>query len=683
MDAGASLLMEQDQTSFEAPDKPSERLQIDVIGGFQARCDGGRVEIKKKKAAAILVLLSLSPDLRMTREKLRGVLWPDSSETAAQTSLRNAVWALKSALNDAGFDGISSDRSDVWLAQKRVDVDLDVLLDAAEHGDMAPILRVDPQKLARFDRDQVEINDMFSVRVTDSVQHVCGLMRHRLNAAADAAGTPEEQLAILQFVASMDTADEGAARRLIKAYWQSGQMANALTVYQSLWSLLDQEYGEEPSEETQQLVVEIKSPASAPVPKTLRPVIVVAQPSYGHLSAERAGEAEALRQALCANLSRFREWQIFDAALMASNAQVGEPGAASYSLVLQPQLRGDSLACRAVLSDRSSGELLWSEALSDAGQMTLAEGPGAAERLAVALNLHLSAFKGPLIATNKTAPSAYERWVEAQGHILQFTLDGWKTAEGLLDALIRDYPEFSRAYSSRASIENMRQISFPGLYSSPNLHVEGLRLARRAIELDPMDSRGQLAMGWSAAMSRQFEQAELAFDLAFQYNENDPWTMTSSAVGLAFCDQLEASNRLLDLLFKLNFRLQPSHWSYVAASRFMAGDYEGCIAASEKSDEISHDVPAWHASALGLVGRLPEAASVARRFESIARANWVAEGPPERAEITRWLVSGFPIRNRKVWLALRDGLRLADMPVPDLIQSDKIALGYQLDPGKS
>jgi len=675
--------MGREQSKSAVPDRAPERLQIRVIGGFQARCGDLRVDIKKKKAAALLVLLALTPEFRMTREKLRGVLWPDSSETAAQTSLRNAVWALKASLLDAGFDGVFTDRSDIWLAQERVSVDLDVLLDAADRGDIEGVLRVDPQKLAQFDRDQVEINDVFASRVTEAMQHISGLMRHRLNAAADGAETQEQRLEILQFIAGMDPADEGAARRLIEAFWKSGQMANALTVYQSLWGLLDQEYGEEPSEETQQLVIDIKSPEKAQAPKTLRPVIVVAQPNYGHLTAVRAGEAEALRQALCANLSRFREWQILDAGLMAENAKVGEPGAASYALVLQPQDLGDELSCRAVLSDRSTGELLWSETLTDAGQMTLAEGPGAAARLAVALNLHLSAFKGPLSATNKTAPSAYERWVEAQGHILNFTLEGWKTAEGLLDALIRDYPDFSRAYSSRASIENMRQISFPGLYSSPDMHVEGLRLARRAIELDPMDSRGQLAMGWSAAMSRQFEQAELAFDLAFQYNENDPWTMTSSAVGLAFCDQLEASGRLLDLLFKLKFRLQPSHWSYVAATRFMAGDYEGCIAASEKSEEISHDVPAWHASALGLVGRLPEAASVARRFESIARANWVAEGPPERAEITRWLVSGFPIRNRKVWLALRDGLRLADMPVPDLIQSDKIALGYQLDPGTS
>jgi len=288
--------MERNQTDSAAPDRARQRLQIDVIGGFQARCNGERVEIKKKKAAALLVLLALSPEVRMTREKLRGALWPDSSETAAQTSLRNAVWALKSALKEAGFDGFFTNRSDIWLAQERVSVDLDMLLDAADQGDMVKVLRVDPQKLALFDRDQVEIKDIFSSRVNETAQHVSGMMRHRLNAAADRAGSKKEQLEILQFVAGMDPADEGAARRLIEAYWKSGQIANALTVYQSLWSLLDQEYGEEPSEETQQLVVDIKSPASALTPKTLRPVIVVAQPNYAHLEAVRAGEAEVLRQ---------------------------------------------------------------------------------------------------------------------------------------------------------------------------------------------------------------------------------------------------------------------------------------------------------------------------------------------------------------------------------------------------
>ncbi len=659
------------------------RLQIRLIGGLQVSCGTVRVTIKKKKAAALLALLAISPGLRITREQARGLLWPESDEHAAQTSLRNALWALKSSLGEGHYHGLFTDRAEIWLDAASVDVDIDVLLEKLESGDVRVLQNLDPQALGRFEHAQVVVNDATTARMRETGTHLVRLVRHRLEGIAKNAASEAEAITALQFAVNMDATDEGAARKLIRSYWKSGQVANALAAYQSLWNLLDEEFGEEPSAETQRLIVEIKESDRSVQPDAARPRIIVSDMLVDHLPDVLAQQARLLRETLCANLARFREWQVFDATLIAQEATLSHQDAKSYTLGLQTTNAGGTLACRAVLADRTTGELLWSENLHDAAPALGHNQAGAADRLAVALNLHLSAYQGRQSDRTVSAPSVYERWVEAQGLILQFTLSSWQQAEQKLDALIRDYPDFSRGHSSRASIENMRQISFPGLYSVPAMHVEGLRFARRAIELDPMDSRGQLAMGWSAAMSRQFDRAELAFDLAFQYNENDPWTITSAAVGLAFCDHADAATRLLDLLFTLNFKLEASHWSYVAATHFLGGDYEGCIRASEKSKEISHDVPAWHAAALALTGRQDEAAMVAGRFEQIARANWVAKGPVERSEITRWLISGFPIRNRDTWLALRDGLRLAGMPVPTLIQSDKIALGYQMDTGGS
>ncbi|WP_299693586.1 BTAD domain-containing putative transcriptional regulator [uncultured Tateyamaria sp.] len=610
---------------------------------------------------------------------MRGLLWPDSDENAAQTSLRNALWALKTTLSRAGFEGLQSDRTAIWLDPQDVVVDVDHLLERLEEGDLSPLRDMDPQALVCLDRDQVIINDITTARLRETSAHLARLVRHRLDAvASDASSDDQQTLFALQFIADMTPEDEGAARKLIHCYWQKGQMANALAAYQSLWNLLDEEFGEEPSPETQDLIVKIKASDRRTQALQTRPRIIVAEASVDHLPDRLAAQAGLLRDTLCANLARFREWQVFDARLVTQQTPT-ENAARTYLLSLQAQPLEQQLACRAVLSDSQTGELLWSENMGDPVPEVQQDRSGAADRLAVALNLHLSAYRGRQPDTNPTKTNAYERWVEAQGLVLQFTLRSWQQAERLLDSLIADYPNFSRGYSSRASIENMRQISFPGLYSVPAMHVEGLRFARRAIELDPMDSRGQLAMGWSAAMSRQFDRAELAFDLAFQYNQNDPWTITSAAVGLAFCDHYNVASRMLDLLFRLNFRLEAAHWSYVAATHFLGGNFEACVKASERSKEISHDVPAWHAAALALLDRREEAAEVAARFEQIARANWVAKGPVERAEITRWLISGFPIRNRDTWLKLRDGLRLAGMPVPTLVQSNEIALGYQMD----
>ncbi len=669
-------------TGYTSPHLPRQQAQLSIhlIGGLQVTCGQQRVVLKKQKAAALLVLLSVSPDLRLSREQLRGLLWPDSDEHAAQTSLRNALWALKTNLSDVGFEGLNSDRAAVWLDAHHVTVDIDHLLERLEEGDLSVLRDLDPLALTHLERDQAIVNDATTTRLREASAHLSRLVRQRLDALSSDARSDTQAIVALQFMVNMNPEDEGAARKLIRRYWRSGQLANALAAYQSLWNLLDEEFGEEPSPETQDLIVEIKASDRRIQTSRTRPRIVVTDTAVDHLPLNLAGQARLLRETLCANLARFREWQVFDAGLITQETPA-EDKARTYLLSLQAQVSGQDLVCRAVLADSQTGELLWSESLSDPVLGAQYDRSGAADQLAVALNLHLSAYRGRQPENNQTEASVYERWVEAQGLILQFTLDSWRQAETLLDMLIAEYPQFSRGHSSRASIDNMRQISFPGLYSTPALHVEGLRFARRAIELDPMDSRGQLAMGWSAAMSRQFDRAELAFDLAFQYNQNDPWTITSAAVGLAFCDHYDVASQMLELLFKLNFRLEASHWSYIAATRFLGGDYDECVKASERSQEISHDVPAWHAAALALSGRKDEAAKVAGRFEQIARDNWVAEGPIDRSEITRWLISGFPIRNRDTWLQLRDGLRLAGMPVPTLIQSDEIALGYQMDTG--
>lgn len=657
-------------------------LSIDLIGGLRVSFQNKRIDLKKKKAAALLVLLVFSADFRISREEARGLLWPDSDEAAAQTSLRNALWSLKTALVAGGFDGLAGDRKDIRINPEMVETDVDTILDDLDRGQPQGVLSREPRAVARIDRDYRSIPDSFARKLAEAAIHFARQVRKRLSICAESAQTDAERIAILQFIVDMDPADEGAVRDLIRGFWLSGQTANALVAYQSLWHLLEDEFGEEPSEETQALIVEVKSGGPAVLPQgDTRPRIIVADNDFTNLDPGVRQQMEILRNELCANLVRFREWQVFDAALVTDADALVTSGRRTYGLFVHATALGEKPECRAVLADRANGELLWSEDFADNSLQIPPDMGAVADRIAAALNLHLSSASARVAHASASEAGAYERWTEAQDLILRFTPHSWTQAEAKLDDLIQDFPQLSRAYSSRASIENMRQISFPGIYSTPELHLKALRLAAKAIELDPMDSRGQLAMGWSSAMSRQFDRAELAFDLAFQYNENDPWTITSSAVGLAFCDHFDAACRLLDVLFSLNFRLQSSHWSYVAATMFLGGDYENCVAASEKSDAISHDVPAWHAAALALLGRLEEAADVAREFEAIARRNWAATGPQDTSEITRWLVSGFPIRNRTTWLALRDGLRLAGMPVPDLIRSEAIAGEYRMDTG--
>ena len=64
----------------------------------------------------------------------------------------------------------------------------------------------------------------------------------------------------------------------------------------------------------------------------------------------------------------------------------------------------------------------------------------------------------------------------------------------------------------------------PAFSATRPRRTDTIELARTAVQLDPVDSRAQLCLGWSYAMAKQYVQAEVHMDLACELNENDAWT---------------------------------------------------------------------------------------------------------------------------------------------------------------
>ena len=58
----------------------------------------------------------------------------------------------------------------------------------------------------------------------------------------------------------------------------------------------------------------------------------------------------------------------------------------------------------------------------------------------------------------------------------------------------------------------------PGLPRDPENEREAHRLAEHAVELDPLDARNQLAVAWTAALTGDFDRAQIHFDLASSLN---------------------------------------------------------------------------------------------------------------------------------------------------------------------
>ena len=81
------------------------RLTLSLLGSFQATLDGQAVTgFESDKARALLAYLAVEYDRPHAREKLAGLLWPESSEAAARASLSEALTNLRHVLGDRDAD---------------------------------------------------------------------------------------------------------------------------------------------------------------------------------------------------------------------------------------------------------------------------------------------------------------------------------------------------------------------------------------------------------------------------------------------------------------------------------------------------------------------------------------------------------------------------------------------------
>jgi predicted ATPase/DNA-binding SARP family transcriptional activator len=75
-------------------------LEIRLLGSFEVRRAGATVEIPSRPSQSLLAYLTLNTGARLRREKLAGLLWPDSDETKARRQLRQALWRLRKLIGD-------------------------------------------------------------------------------------------------------------------------------------------------------------------------------------------------------------------------------------------------------------------------------------------------------------------------------------------------------------------------------------------------------------------------------------------------------------------------------------------------------------------------------------------------------------------------------------------------------
>ncbi|MFQ5943921.1 MAG: BTAD domain-containing putative transcriptional regulator [Anaerolineales bacterium] len=91
-------------------------LEVRLLGQFEVNKDGERIEIPSRPAQSLLAYLILRAGRAHRREKLAGLLWPDSDEKNARANLRHSIWRLRQAI---GAEYLPSDKITVSFDSDR------------------------------------------------------------------------------------------------------------------------------------------------------------------------------------------------------------------------------------------------------------------------------------------------------------------------------------------------------------------------------------------------------------------------------------------------------------------------------------------------------------------------------------------------------------------------------------
>jgi TolB-like protein len=592
-----------------------------------------------------------------------------------------------------GSPPLVGDRNAIGLQPGSFRVDLLHLMDAVALQEVPDVLlrqeRLAEALLAGFD----DLDPSFHSWLTARRQTLHDSLVRGLEAGYRDRATPRwRRRRMAEAVLLLDPTHEAACRVLMQCAAEDGEIGAALRTYNELYELLGTEYDQEPSAATQELVATIKQgkfdtvapeapqedsvrlslvaprrTSEAPPPSSAapaKPALFIDNFAINGVPSERAYLVSGFRVELIACLTRFREWYVSGSPGVKTDDRAGVPISSRYFLSTTTYQAGASINVTMVLEEQPSGVAIWGERFElrldqwfDAQQRIV-------RRIAATLNVQISVERLMQLAhVPARSLEAYDIWLRAQTVINGYQAGEWNRALDLLTRTIEREPGFSPLYSSLAQMNNVVPFVQPGLFRTMEMAQGTLNLARRAVALDPRDSRAELCLGWALAFCRSHSHAQLHMEIACELNSNDSWTLMSAAMFHAFNGDFERAARLSSLSMELTLSPTLSHWAFLASIRYLLGDNEGAVVAADRAQSGLLSPSAWRAAALHNLGQQEEARREVSGFFASLREAWIGDAQPTDEMIGKWLLALYPFSQEETWRRLRDGIAAVGIPV--------------------
>ena len=233
-------------------------IRLHTFGGAVLyAADGGRLlgAGSQRRILALLSVLAASGERGLTRDKIVGILWPDSAPKRARHSLTQAMYAARKAV---ACDDLFEATEDVRLNAARISSDVGDFEAAFRAGDdaVAATLYRGPF-LDGFYLSSSEF-DWWLHHQRTRLEEAAVVALQRLAAGAEAAADWESAAAHLRRLVAIRSSDSAAAIRLMKALAAAGDRAGAIQHAVTHERLLREQYELEPEAEVLALAAELR-----------------------------------------------------------------------------------------------------------------------------------------------------------------------------------------------------------------------------------------------------------------------------------------------------------------------------------------------------------------------------------------------------------------------------------------
>ena len=657
-------------------------FELRLLGEFRARDAAGQpVVVAARKNRGLLALLALAPSGSMARERLVGLLWSDRGTVQAQSSLRQALVALRKDLAPMGSPLLSANNERVSLDTTRVEIDAVTFQRLAASDDVEPLRRAAALYGGEFLADTYVSDRAFEEWV--------GLERRRL---AEIASRVLEKLSALERGAArldaarrlvaLDPLREASHRQLMQLYAETGERSLALRQYEVCREALGSQIGVAPEEETEALRRQLLQNSGAQERTTARggsehsamqleaapmpddkPVVAVLPFQVFGGNAEPEGFADGLTEDIITGLSRISAIRVVARSTMFTfkrravdiRTVAGELGA---QYVLEGSIRNSETRIRitAQLIEAASGHHIWAEQIDGDPADMFALQDEATKRVVASVQTQVILNEGRVPAGSKGAT----------GRVSRLLARSWQRFLSLSEESLAD----SRTLAERAlQLDGMSGMAhrmvavalyhqmYMGFIPWTEQAVDDVRPCAHgkiSVESEDADEYSHWAMACAHLLRTQHERALASLRRALEINPNCSLAHGSIGTVLAWAGQHDASVASNEFALRINPQ-DPSiffrHFG-LALAHYLASRYERSLV---HASAVLQMRPSWW---LGRIVYAASCAQMGRRDEARAILDELTRVRPGMTTSSLGILPHAHPRDRK---HLLDGLRLAGL----------------------